>query len=164
MSLGGLSDTEIQVLEDRLLASVREYGGTAGNVSLMRELDWPDNQYWSVRNRLVDSGALILGRGRITRRPSNGLTKKRGGTESVSSLSESLKRTTRGRNASKQHIENHRPTLSMTSSPFSFLRGQKTNSCNGFGKSLYETSLNGHARQHLAAHVSKLDPIVPESH
>ena len=64
MSLGGLSDTEIQVLEDRLLASVREYGGTAGNVSLMRELDWPDDQYWSVRNRLVDSGALILGRGR----------------------------------------------------------------------------------------------------
>ena len=60
MSLGGLSDTEIQVLEDRLMASVREYGGTAGNVSLMRELDWPDDQYWSVRNRLVDSGALIL--------------------------------------------------------------------------------------------------------
>lgn len=64
MSLEGLSETQIEELENQLLAIVRENGGTAGNVSLLRELGWDDDRYWSVRDRLVDSGALIRGRGK----------------------------------------------------------------------------------------------------
>lgn len=64
MSLEGLSDAEIKTLEDRLLETVRRKGGTAGNSSLRNELQLSDDQYWSLRNRLVDSGDLIRRRGK----------------------------------------------------------------------------------------------------
>lgn len=64
MSLEGLSIEEIEELETSLIDLVREWGGSAGNISLLRELEWPDDRYWSVRDRLVDSGVLSLGKGK----------------------------------------------------------------------------------------------------
>lgn len=55
---------DIAAKEEALLALVRQKGGTAGNVTLQRELNWSDDLYWTVRNRLVDSGLLELGRGK----------------------------------------------------------------------------------------------------
>ena len=65
MSLEGRSDSEIRELEDQLMAKVREYGGVIGNVTLMRdELEWSADLYWSIRDRLVDSGSLVRGKGK----------------------------------------------------------------------------------------------------
>lgn len=64
MSLEGRSDAAIKDLENRLLDTVRRNGGMAGNSSLIRELGWADDLYWSVRDSLVDSGDLIRGKGR----------------------------------------------------------------------------------------------------
>lgn len=64
MSLGGRSDVEIQSLERQLLGKVDEFGASCGNVSLIRSLGWDDDLYWEVRDRLLDAGDLILGRGR----------------------------------------------------------------------------------------------------
>lgn len=64
MSLEGLSSEEIAKHEAHLLEMVKKFDGSAGNISLLRELEWPDDQYWSVRNRLVDSGVLTLGKGK----------------------------------------------------------------------------------------------------
>ncbi len=64
MSLEGLSDDRIKDLSERLLELVWAWGGSSGNISLIRELRWPDDQYWSVRDHLVDAGELALGRGR----------------------------------------------------------------------------------------------------
>ncbi len=54
-----LSDKEAE-----LLGKIREKGGHAGNVTLQRELGWNDDQYWPIRDRLIDSGQLQLGRGK----------------------------------------------------------------------------------------------------
>jgi hypothetical protein len=35
-----------------------------GNISLLRKLDWEEDDYWRIRNRLVDRGVLAIGRGR----------------------------------------------------------------------------------------------------
>lgn len=64
MSLEGKSSEEIQKLEKELIELVRKSGGTAGNISLLRELGWPDNQYWALRDRLLNSGTLLLGKGK----------------------------------------------------------------------------------------------------
>jgi hypothetical protein len=55
---------QLAALEEQLLSKVRERGGHAGNVTLLRELRWQDDQYWSIRDRLLDSGHLQLGRGK----------------------------------------------------------------------------------------------------
>ena len=64
MSLQGLTDEQIQAMEAHLLEIVRARDGSFGNISLLRELGWPEHQYWSVRDRLVNAGELQLGRGR----------------------------------------------------------------------------------------------------
>lgn len=64
MSLEGKSEDEIRELETQLLEKLRKKGGAAGNVTLVRELGWEDDLYWSVRNRLVDAGHLELGKGK----------------------------------------------------------------------------------------------------
>ena len=65
MSLEGKTEDQIETLETELLDKIKTIGSPAGNVSLIRELGWDDeNLYWSVRDRLVDSGRLELGRGR----------------------------------------------------------------------------------------------------
>ena len=56
--------TDVAASEDALLSKLREKGGHAGNVTLQRELGWDSDTYWSVRDRLVDSGHLELGRGK----------------------------------------------------------------------------------------------------
>ena len=50
--------------QDQLLEKIKERGGHAGNVTLQRELGWSEETYWPIRDRLVDSGLLELGRGR----------------------------------------------------------------------------------------------------
>lgn len=64
MSLQGKTEDEIRALEQGLLEQVRQLGGSAGNTRLIRTLQWPDEDYWAVRNRLVDAGALRLYRAR----------------------------------------------------------------------------------------------------
>lgn len=50
--------------EQELLSKVPEDGSAVGNTSLMRDLRWPEAEYWDVRNVLIDRGVLALGRGR----------------------------------------------------------------------------------------------------
>jgi len=65
MSLEGKSEDEIKGLANALLGKIREKGGVAGNISLMRDLvGWDEDTFWSVRNRLVDAGQLVLGKGK----------------------------------------------------------------------------------------------------
>jgi len=64
MGLEGLDDAAIATLEERMLSSLRESGGSAGNVSLRRTLGWEEALYWPLRNRLYDRGLVTLGRGK----------------------------------------------------------------------------------------------------
>lgn len=44
--------------------------GSVGNVTLLRALSaegWGEEQYWAIRQRIMDSGALVPGRGRRQR-------------------------------------------------------------------------------------------------
>ncbi|MEO8902407.1 MAG: hypothetical protein ABI488_10495 [Polyangiaceae bacterium] len=50
--------------ETALLSKIPANGSAIGNTSVMRALEWAENEYWEVRNRLVDRGALELGRGK----------------------------------------------------------------------------------------------------
>jgi len=50
--------------EHQLLASLPENGDPIGNTTLMRQLQWTEDAYWSVRNRVLDRGLLELGRGK----------------------------------------------------------------------------------------------------
>jgi hypothetical protein len=47
-----------------LLDLVPTDGSGIGNTRLLRELEWDEDEFWAVRNRLVDRGVLELGRGR----------------------------------------------------------------------------------------------------
>lgn len=60
MSLQGKTDDQICQMQNLLKSKVAELGGNAGNRRLMRELGWPEEDYWSVRDRLVDQGFLRL--------------------------------------------------------------------------------------------------------
>ena len=64
MALQDKTEDEIRALEQQLLTQVLEFGGKAGNTRLMRTLGWPEEDYWAVRNRLVDAGAIRLYRAR----------------------------------------------------------------------------------------------------
>lgn len=59
-----LSMDEPSGLRQELLETLRRLGSTSGNISLMRALGWDDERYWEIRDHLVDSGVLVLGRGR----------------------------------------------------------------------------------------------------
>lgn len=58
------SAEDTPALEAELLRKIRAKGGHAGNVTLQRELAWGDDRYWAIRDRLVDSGQLQLGKGK----------------------------------------------------------------------------------------------------
>jgi hypothetical protein len=60
----GSGPGDIAEREAQLIEKIRLKGGHAGNVTLQRELGWNDDQYWPIRDRLVDSGKLELGRGK----------------------------------------------------------------------------------------------------
>lgn len=64
MSLQGKTEDEIRALEQALVAQLTELGGSAGNTRLIRRLQWPEEDYWPVRNRLVDAGVVRLYRAR----------------------------------------------------------------------------------------------------
>lgn len=63
MSLEGLTDEQIAEHEKKLLAAFGK-DIARGNVTLMRELGWNEDLYWSIRNRLIDKGELEKGRGK----------------------------------------------------------------------------------------------------
>lgn len=66
ISLDKLSDEKIADLESLLLLLVPP-NETIGNVSLrslLAEHGWDDEQYWAIRNRLIDRGILETGRGK----------------------------------------------------------------------------------------------------
>lgn len=50
--------------EQRLVDTLAKLGGSAGNVTLMRELGWSEERYYRARDRLVDEGQLVRGPGR----------------------------------------------------------------------------------------------------
>lgn len=58
MSLQGKTDDEIRSMQDALVAKVQELGGSAGNTRLIRDLAWPEDEYWPIRDRVVDLGLL----------------------------------------------------------------------------------------------------------
>lgn len=64
MALEGKSEEQLKALKDALLQKVRDAGGKSGNVSLIRDLNWGEDEYWAVRDSLVDAGALALGKGK----------------------------------------------------------------------------------------------------
>lgn len=51
-------------LEQQLLLRIPDGGASVSNSRLLRDLGWQEQEYWDVRNRLVDRGVLELGRGR----------------------------------------------------------------------------------------------------
>src|SRR5262245_36087815 len=51
-------------LEGQLLEKIPTNGTRVGNTRLIRELGWQEQDYWDVRNRLVDRGVLEVGRGK----------------------------------------------------------------------------------------------------
>lgn len=58
MTLQGKTDEEIRAMQDTLVAKVQELGGKAGNTRLIRDLGWPEDEYWPIRDRVVDLGSL----------------------------------------------------------------------------------------------------------
>ena len=64
--LEGLTEQQIHALETELLAAVPEEG-PVGNVTLVKHLSnagWSTEQYWAIRNRLIDRAILVPGRGK----------------------------------------------------------------------------------------------------
>ena len=53
-----------QADKDRFLEVLAELGGSAGNVRLRETLQWDEDAYAAVKNALVESGAILPGRGR----------------------------------------------------------------------------------------------------
>lgn len=51
-------------LEQQLLEKIPLDGTSVGNTRLIRDLNWQEQEYWDVRNRLVDRGILEVGRGK----------------------------------------------------------------------------------------------------
>ncbi|MFC4790448.1 hypothetical protein ACFO6X_15840, partial [Giesbergeria sinuosa] len=58
MSLQGKTDDEIRAMHDALIQKVKDLGGSAGNNKLIRELGWDEDDYWIIRDRVVDLGSL----------------------------------------------------------------------------------------------------------
>ncbi len=52
-----------QADKDRFLEVLAELGGSAGNVRLRETLQWDEDAYATVKNALVESGAILPGRG-----------------------------------------------------------------------------------------------------
>ncbi len=53
-----------QVGKDRFLEALTQLGGSAGNVRLRETLQWEEDVYAAVKSALVESGAILTGRGR----------------------------------------------------------------------------------------------------
>jgi len=57
-------NTQLGDKEKELLARVPANGTAVGNVALKKELGWEDEEYWTVRDGLIEKKKLALGRGR----------------------------------------------------------------------------------------------------
>ena len=53
-----------QVGKERFLEALTQLGGSAGNVRLRETLQWEEEAYAAVKNALLESGAILTGRGR----------------------------------------------------------------------------------------------------
>ena len=63
MALDGYTEEQITQYETQLLAKVPE-NASIGNGKLMGQLKWGDGSlYWDIRNRLIERGVLLQGRG-----------------------------------------------------------------------------------------------------
>jgi hypothetical protein len=60
---GALTDEEVSELEQRLIAAMPPQG-PIGNGALRYKLEWDEDRYWHIRNRLLQAGVLVTGRGR----------------------------------------------------------------------------------------------------
>lgn len=58
-----LTDQQVMELESQLLKATPLQGGI-GNGALRGKLGWDEGRYWYIRNRLLQAGILVLGRGR----------------------------------------------------------------------------------------------------
>ncbi|WNG23867.1 hypothetical protein F0U62_07375 [Cystobacter fuscus] len=50
--------------DEKFLSTLDEMGGSSGNYALMQQLGWPGDKYWKIRDELVDSGQITVGKGR----------------------------------------------------------------------------------------------------
>ena len=48
----------------KFLSILRECDGSAGNTALMHRLGWSEEEYWRLREKLLEEGLIIRGRGR----------------------------------------------------------------------------------------------------
>ena len=53
-----------EALRERFIQALRDAGGSAGNGRLLTELGWQEDTYQSVREALIEEGAVVVGRGR----------------------------------------------------------------------------------------------------
>ena len=58
------TDTDLITSKTALIDKLKSKGGHAGNMALMRDLNWPPTKYWPVRNKLIDDGRIRRGNGR----------------------------------------------------------------------------------------------------
>lgn len=62
-----IADVPVEALEQQLMSKVPEDGSSIGNTDMRRQLAaerWTDDQYWTIRDRLVDRGVIETGKGR----------------------------------------------------------------------------------------------------
>lgn len=50
--------------KSRFIETLETAGGTSGNSSLRRALDWNEELYWAVQGRLIEEGSIVAGRGK----------------------------------------------------------------------------------------------------
>ena len=48
---------------DAFVTALESAGGSSGNVSLRRALNWPEDQYWAIQGDLIEKGRIVAGRG-----------------------------------------------------------------------------------------------------
>jgi hypothetical protein len=58
-----LTDQQVAEFEQRLLDAIPPQG-SIGNSALRRRLEWSEDRYWYITNRLLRTGAVEQGRGR----------------------------------------------------------------------------------------------------
>lgn len=51
-------------MKQRLLNELRAKNGYSGNIRLMQALGWSDEEYWRIRNKLIEDGVLAKGAGK----------------------------------------------------------------------------------------------------
>jgi hypothetical protein len=61
---GADDTTTLKQKSDQLIKKLRELNGSAGNKTLRDELGWPEEEYWPIRDYLVNDGRLALGKGK----------------------------------------------------------------------------------------------------